>query len=85
MSARVKSDSYSSLYSEAWKVCVDLWPLWVARFLYLICNYGAFIVCLLFTLWPLVSQVLQNVQGGGHLSSADYQAMILDFSAVLRI
>src|SRR5579859_5636536 len=69
MPARAKNASYSELYSEAWKVCVDLWPLWVARFLYLICNYGAFIVCVLFTFWPLVSQVLQNAQGGGHLSS----------------
>ena len=79
MPARAKNASYSDLYSRAWKVCVDLWPLWVARFLYIICNYGAFIVCVLFTFWPLISQVLQNQQAGGHLSSADYQALIMDF------
>jgi len=77
--AHARSLSWSELYSRAFQVCADLWPLWVARFLYLIINYGAFLLCLLCTFWPLVSEVMGSIRGNRSLSPADSQALLLDF------
>ncbi|MGH7739371.1 MAG: hypothetical protein ACREL1_04420 [bacterium] len=70
---------WPELYSRAWKVCVELWPLWVARFLYLVVNYGTFLICLLLSCWPLVSEVMKDFQQGGQLSPSDYQTLMLEF------
>ena len=78
-SRKPATNSYSADYSRAWKVSLELWPLWVGRFLYLLLNYGAFFICLLLTCWPFISEVYQAIQSGGQLGSSDYQLLAMDF------
>jgi hypothetical protein len=78
-SRKAAEASYFPAYQRAWEVSVELWPLWVGRLFYILLNYGAFLVCLMLTCWPLVSQVYQAIQGGSSLSSADTQSLIVDF------
>ncbi|HET9869864.1 MAG TPA: hypothetical protein VFR02_05150 [bacterium] len=84
MPAPAAPATWSDLYGRAWKVCCDLWPLWLARFFYLILNYGAFLLCLVFTFWPLLSKVLGMVRGGESLGQGDYQALVADFFSNFR-
>jgi hypothetical protein len=78
-SRKPASNPYFADYGAAWKVSLELWPLWVGRFLYILLNYGAFIVCLLLTCWPLISQVYQAIKGGGQLNASDAQSLFMDF------
>ncbi len=78
-SRKPASNPYFADYERAWKVSLELWPLWVSRFLYILLNYGAFIVCLLLTCWPLISQVYQAIQSGGSLGSSDTQSLVMSF------
>jgi hypothetical protein len=70
---------YFTDYEQAWKVCAELWPLLVGRFIYILLNYGAFFLCLLLTCWPVISGLYQAAQGGSRLGSSDYQSLFMDF------
>ena len=78
-SVKAAPASYFTDYEQAWKVCVELWPLLVGRFLYILLNYGAFFLCLLLTCWPVISELYQATQGGSRLGSSDYQSLFMDF------
>jgi hypothetical protein len=70
---------FSRVYQTAWQACREFWPVFIAQFLYIIFNYGAFFFCLMITFWPLLEKIFQAVQGGAVLSQADYQGWISDF------
>src|SRR5271154_937787 len=79
MPTRKTEMTFPQAYQEAWGACRDLWPLFLARVLYMVLNFGTLILCLFLTFWPMLEKFFQQVQPG-NLSSFNYQSWVSDFA-----
>ena len=67
-----KPPPLSEVYQRAWKSCVDLWPLFVLRFVFLVLNFGAMILCILLVFGSLILNLFKGLRGLGPNEVQDY-------------
>ncbi|HUO58882.1 MAG TPA: hypothetical protein VMV05_11965 [bacterium] len=50
------------IYQQAWESCSDLWPLFVLRFIFMLLNIGAMILCLILVFGSLILSLFKGLQ-----------------------
>jgi len=64
--------SFTEIYGRAWRACTALWPLLVARFVFVVANVGAMILCLLLLFGPFLKDLWNAFQNSGMENPQEY-------------
>src|ERR1039457_5102781 len=55
----------SDVYRKAWEACQALWPLGILRFVFVILNFGAILLCLFLVCWPFIKPLIDGFEQSG--------------------
>ncbi len=55
----------SDVYRKAWESCQALWPLFILRFVFVILNFGAILLCLFLVCWPFIKPLIDGFEQSG--------------------
>ncbi len=80
-----KEKSYpplSEIYRRAWESCLAQWPIFFIRFVFVMLNVGALLLCLFLVCWPLVQALWKGFKESG---AGNFPAFLkgMDYSSVM--